>query len=561
MATEKAREKIIALETDAAGREALTLALDAAGFSASAFGTSQEVLEAVHQSSPDIVLLDASILDQSAREILATIRGSAANADVRVIVLVGPQPDERSAALDLGADDAISRPWDRGELLSRIRNQLGIQRAVRDLRRHIRVVEEGQEIAHTAFEALAVTEKMTSDAFSLDRKLTRGLIAAVVIVAVMAGLYLLIAHSAITQTKQANRIILKLEGGLAGQQDLAAQVRALRVAQGSATSATPGKDELLQQATDIKSKMAGASADQLSTLQTALADTNARLKRVEQEGDAAQSLIPTDVQSVCLLHVSVAFNDIKTGQRLHYVGVNAQGDPIQDSDGNPEYALGGSGPEVKMDVFGTGFLAGAGGRVITNRHVAEPWWKNDDLSSITENGLQAEISSIRAYFPGDPRAFHAEIQEISKDTDLATIAVNMEDLARPVLSIDAGKTAAQPGEPIVLIGYATGLAALLARTNEDAAQKILTRDNGNISQILDDLARGNLIHPLITQGHIGDVLADKIVFDAQTTSGGSGGPLINNQGKVIGVTFAVLKGFGGSNFGIPIGLSQPLLGH
>jgi DNA-binding response OmpR family regulator/S1-C subfamily serine protease len=561
MATDKAREKIIALETDAAGREALTLALDAAGFSTSAFGTSQEVLEAVHQSSPDVVLLDASILDQSAREILATIRGSAANADVRVILLVGPQPDERSAALDLGADDAISRPWDRGELLSRIRNQLGMQRAVRDLRRHIRVVEEGQEIAHTAFEALAVTEKMTSDAFSLDRKLTRGLVAAVVIVAVMAGIYLLLAHSAITETKQANKIILKLEGGLAGQQDLAAQVRALRAAQGSASSAPAGKDELLQQATDIKSKMAGASADQLTTLQTALADTNARLKRVEQEGAAAQSLIPTDVQSVCLLHVSVAFNDIKTGQRLHYVGVNAQGDPIQDSDGNPEYTLGGSGPDVKMDVFGTGFLAGAGGRVITNRHVAEPWWKNDDLSALAGNDLQAEISSIRAYFPGDPRAFHAEIQEISKDTDLATIAVNMEDLKRPILSIDAGKAAAQPGEPIVLIGYATGLAALLARTNEDAAQQILTRDSGNISQILDDLARGNLIHPLITQGHIGDVLADKIVFDAQTTSGGSGGPLINNQGKVIGVTFAVLKGFGGSNFGIPIGLSQPLLGH
>ena len=102
------------------------------------------------------------------------------------------------------------------------------------------------------------------------------------------------------------------------------------------------------------------------------------------------------------------------------------------------------------------------------------------------------------------------------------------------------------------MGYATGLAALLARTNEDAAQQILTRDGGDISQVLDDLARRNLIHPLITQGHIGDVLADKIVFDAQTTSGGSGGPLINHQGKVVGVTVAVLKGFGGSNFGIPI---------
>jgi serine protease Do len=55
------------------------------------------------------------------------------------------------------------------------------------------------------------------------------------------------------------------------------------------------------------------------------------------------------------------------------------------------------------------------------------------------------------------------------------------------------------------------------------------------------------------------VLADKIVFDAQTTSGGSGGPLFNQQGKVIGVTVAVLRGFGGSNFGIPIRFSQPLL--
>jgi serine protease Do len=54
-------------------------------------------------------------------------------------------------------------------------------------------------------------------------------------------------------------------------------------------------------------------------------------------------------------------------------------------------------------------------------------------------------------------------------------------------------------------------------------------------------------------------LPTEIVFDAQTTSGGSGGPLIDEQGKVVGVTVAVLKGFGGSNFGIPIRLSQPLL--
>jgi S1-C subfamily serine protease len=137
--------------------------------------------------------------------------------------------------------------------------------------------------------------------------------------------------------------------------------------------------------------------------------------------------------------------------------------------------------------------------------------------------------------------------------------IETNGLKRPPLSIDAGKEAAVTGQPIVLMGYATGLAAILARTDDSTVQQIMTGSGGDVSRVLDELARRNLIHPIITQGHIGDVLPDKIVFDAQTTSGGSGGPLFNQQGKVIGVTYAVLKGFGGSNFGIPIRFSEPLL--
>ncbi len=49
------------------------------------------------------------------------------------------------------------------------------------------------------------------------------------------------------------------------------------------------------------------------------------------------------------------------------------------------------------------------------------------------------------------------------------------------------------------------------------------------------------------------------MYEAQTTAGGSGGPLLSLEGKVIGVTFAVVRGFGGSNFGVPIQHAQPLL--
>jgi len=349
-----------------------------------------------------------------------------------------------------------------------------------------------------------------------------------------------------------------LEGGYVRQQDLIVQARKLRSQQDS-NSAPAAKDELEKQAADLKAQMATANSDDAAGLKKQLADTNLRLQRLESMGSAAQNIIPADVQSVCLLHVAVAFNDQQSGRRLRYGGLNQDGDPLQGSDGKPILTLEGTGPEVKLDVFGTGFIAGPNGRVITNRHVAEPWWKNEEISAMTSQGLQPQISTIRAYFPGDPRAFHAEINDISQETDLAAMRVDMQDLKRSVLTIDVTKDSTLSGQPVILMGYATGLAAILARTDEDTAQKILQDSGNDVPAMLKELAKRNLIRPLITQGHIGDVLADKIVFDAQTTSGGSGGPLFNREGKVVGVTVAVLKGFGGSNFGIPIRFSQPLL--
>jgi DNA-binding response OmpR family regulator/S1-C subfamily serine protease len=557
-----ALERIVVIESDVATRDALQAAMQGAGYDATTFATFQEGLDALHATGADLLLLDSRMPDLSAREAIATIRGSAATEALRVILLVGPSAEERAAAIDLGADDAISRPWESSELLARVRSQFRAQRAEAQLRAKARIAEEGQQIAHTAFEALAVTEKMTSDAFTLDRRLKIGFGAVFVLAAIMAIIYFGFARSAQKETQRANATIAKLEGGLVRQQDLIAQARKLRGQGGIEAATVPvGKDELKRRADELKSKLAGADSTEIASLQQQLQATNERLKRIEKEGSAAQNLIPMDVESVCLLHVSVAFNQKQSGQRLRYAGLNPQGEPLQDSDGNPILTLEGHGPEVKLDVFGTGFLAGAGGRVLTNRHVAEPWWRNDELKDLTSQGFQPEISLIRAYFPGDPRAFHAEIQQISQDTDLATMRVDVQDLKRPVLSTDESNAAATSGEPIVLMGYATGLAAILARTDEDTAQQILTHGSGDVGQILDELARRSLIRPLITQGHIGDVLPDKIVFDAQTTSGGSGGPLFNQQGKVIGVTYAVLKGFGGSNFGIPIRLGKPLIGQ
>jgi DNA-binding response OmpR family regulator/S1-C subfamily serine protease len=559
------REKIVIVEANSASRASLVSIMESGGYEVSAFSTAHQGLDALQHVGAELLLLDTELCctgTLSARELLATIRGAVLTSTVRVIVLVDSGSDNRAVGLDLGADDAVSRPWDAAELLARIRVQLRALRAEKQLREQMRIATEGQQIAHTAFDALAVTERMASNADALDKRLKIGLAGVFATIAVMAGIYFLFARTAQKDLKNTTSTIAHLQSGILHQQSLIAEARKLHQKQGADESSfgSMGKDELRKQAQDLKARLANAGSDPGATLQKELDDTNARLKRVEQEGDSAQKLIRDDVQSVCLLHISIAFREQQSHQRLRYAGLNQQGEPLQDSDGNPTLTVGGNGPEVKVDIFGTGFPVGNSGLIVTNRHVAEPWWNNDDLNKMAGQGFLAEISSIHAYFPGDPRAFAGEIQEISKDTDLATMRIDIQDLKRPLLSIDSGKTAAVTGEPIVLMGYATGLAGILARTDDATAQQILTRSGGDVSQILSELAHRDLIHPIITQGHIGDILPDKIVFDAQTTSGGSGGPLFNHQGKVIGVTYAILKGFGGSNFGIPIRFSEPLLG-
>ena len=89
--------------------------------------------------------------------------------------------------------------------------------------------------------------------------------------------------------------------------------------------------------------------------------------------------------------------------------------------------------------------------------------------------------------------------------------------------------------------------------------QILKVSGGDPKLVMNELAKRKLIRPLVTQGHIGDVLADKIVYDAATTSGGSGGPLFNRNGKVIGVNFAILSDFGGSNLAVPVRYADELV--
>ncbi len=551
------RETILIVEPDSALRQQLVELLRSAGYEVSATASSEEGFEAVRNVGADLLMLAADLADLGCCRALSEVKGSAATAGTRVILLTGGG-GERARGLDLGADDVLSPPWEAAELLARVRAQLRAKQALDDAEGKVRIAEQGQEIAHTAFQALAVTEKMTRDAFSLGRVLKIGVTALLAVAAVIAGIFVVYSRRAEKETRRAYSVIAQLERGVHRQEDLIAESRRARTELTEAGDTTRQHEQLEKHLEDLRARLAAAQTGQTAALQKELEETTRRLGRMQSESQKAEAVIRAYAPSVCLLHVSIAFNDRGSRTRLRYGGINPDGQPLKDSEGNPVLTLEGRGPEVRADFFGTGFLAGPG-RILTNHHVVQPWWKNDELNSVLEQGLDPVIAEMTAYFPEAEQGFHIEIAKISEEADLAVVQVDASAPKRPTLALDTRKEAAVSGQPLISMGYATGLGAILARAGEDTVQDIVKVSGGAPKQVMAELARRKLIRPLVTQGHVGDVLPDKIVYDAQTTSGGSGGPLLNLEGKVIGVTFAVVRGFSGSNFGVPIQYADALL--
>ncbi|MBV8049798.1 MAG: trypsin-like peptidase domain-containing protein [Acidobacteriaceae bacterium] len=234
---------------------------------------------------------------------------------------------------------------------------------------------------------------------------------------------------------------------------------------------------------------------------------------------------------------------------------------MTDDRNNPLVGVTGHGPEVHLDVFGTGFLVSDSGQILTNHHVAEPWWDNDDLKEMTEQGVEPIAAEMTVYFPGMDHGVTVTTERISSDADVALLKGDFSKARIKEIAFADGHGSAVSGGPVVLLGYPTGINAILARTGEQTLQSIAKSTKGEPKEVMEELARRHLIRPVVTQGHIGDVLPDKIIYDAQTTSGGSGGPLFNSEGKVIGINFAMVRDFGGSNFAIPIGYGKSLLKH
>ena len=504
--------------------------------------------------APEVLVTEASPSDLSCCGLISQLKSRPDTRPLKIVMVIQGGALERARALDLGADDVISFPFDTVEFAARIRTQFRERQPEEDLKTMLKYAAQRENLADLAVETLsggAVTKRRF------------WLIPAIFVLsaaAVLAAVFMAVSnHRSRKDTLQLKAEIARLNFGLGQQGELfrrADQMRTSLDAQARSDSAT--RDSLKAKSDDLRKKMAAAPASDSDLLRQQLQETQSRLKLLENEGKIAETIVHSYGPSVCLLHVVVEFLDKQTGKPIQ-IAVDSLGKPQVDEQGRVQLDSGGAGPHLQLDVFGTGFLVRRDGRIVTNHHVAEPWWNNDELKELIDRGAAAYALSYKVYFPGSAEGLSAKVDRISSDADVATL--KLEAPAPPhatLLELDQRSDATVTGDPVVLIGYPTGIDGILARAGSDVARKIADNTD-SVTHLVSQLAAQNLIRPTTTQGHIGDVLKDKIVYDAATTSGGSGGPLFNRSGKVIGVNFAILKDFGGSNLAVPVRYANDLL--
>jgi len=503
--------------------------------------------------APEVLITEARPSDLSCCGLISQIKASPSPQNLRIVMIVQGGALERARGLDLGADDVVSFPFEPVEFAAKIRTQFREQQSELELEAKLKVALERERLAETAVEALGGGTNAKRRLWLIVAVL--GLSAA----AALAALFTVISNRHERKdTLQLKAEVARLNGGILQEGELLRRADEARASlPTNDTSVT--RESLKAQTGEIRKKLAADGDSNGDTLKKQLQETQTRLNRLENEGRIAETIVHTYGPSVCLLHVVVEFREKASGQLIH-IAMDAGGKPRVDSKGMIALELDGTGPPLQEDFFGTGFLVGRDGRLLTNHHVAEPWWGDEELKQLLAQGTTiAFASSYMAYFPGSSEGIAAKVDQISVRADLATL--KLQTPAPPhtaLLELDKRSEASVTGDPVVLIGYPTGIDGILARAGSDVTRKVAENAH-EVTQIVSQLAAQQLIRPTTTQGHIGDILKDKIVYDAATTSGGSGGPLFNRDGKVIGVNFAILNDFGGSNLAVPVRYADDLM--
>jgi S1-C subfamily serine protease len=170
---------------------------------------------------------------------------------------------------------------------------------------------------------------------------------------------------------------------------------------------------------------------------------------------------------------------------------------------------------------GSGFVVDDDGHIVTNARVVEG------------------ADSVTVSFGEDSEAVDAEVQGVDTSTDLAVLKVNPDDVEGGLTPVPLGNSDdADVGEPVIAIGNPFGFSRTVTTGIVSGLQRrIIAPDGFTISNV--------------------------IQTDASINPGNSGGPLLDANGRVIGINSQIATGGGegsvGIGFAVPVNTAKELL--
>ena len=113
--------RVLVVEDDAAIRRLLHAALTRSGYQVIEAADARAALAALAIDKPEAVLLDLGLPDRDGLELVPLIKAAGV---ALIVVSARGETDQKVAALDLGADDYVIKPFDTEELHARLRTAL-----------------------------------------------------------------------------------------------------------------------------------------------------------------------------------------------------------------------------------------------------------------------------------------------------------------------------------------------------------------------------------------------------------------------------------------------------
>lgn len=180
--------KVMVVEDERDIRDILKNLLEDEGFQVVAFENGQNILEDLRVNEPDLLLLDQILPGKTGVEAVREVRSSEKFAKLPIIMVTGLSgEDDKVTALDLGADDYVTKPFYPKELAARIKalarrsdlsdgtgakDRITRDNVVVDFSAH-RVTVDGQEVGLTLTEFKILSELLKQSGQVLTRERLR----------------------------------------------------------------------------------------------------------------------------------------------------------------------------------------------------------------------------------------------------------------------------------------------------------------------------------------------------------------------------------------------------